>query len=112
MSNRRVPERITRQLLAVLEAFMDDPSRDLYGLEIMELAHISSGTLYPILHRLVDDGWILRACEAPSGRGGPARRMYRLTAAGRLHAIELFEERGLSKRHRKVEPLQPEAQPA
>jgi PadR family transcriptional regulator len=107
-----VPERITRQLLSVLEAFLEDPASDLYGLEIMESAHVSSGTLYPILHRLAEEGWIVRTRDAPSDRGGPGRRMYRLTPTGRLRAIEVLDERGLLSRRLKTKVFKPGVQPA
>src|SRR5438270_2465090 len=96
-----MPERVTRQLLNVLDVFLEDPTRELYGLEVMEAARITSGTLYPILHRLAADGWITRTRDAPSERGGAGRRLYRLTPTGRLHAIELLEERLVRKRGRR-----------
>lgn len=84
-----MPERITRPLLLILEALMTDPRADRYGLEIMELTGLASGTLYPSLHRLVDDGWLVRTREAASASGGRQRRLYRLTALGERRAIEL-----------------------
>jgi PadR family transcriptional regulator, regulatory protein PadR len=61
---------------------MTDPSKDWYGLELMEAARLSSGTLYPLLQRLVRDGWLERTGEAPSDRGGASRRIYRMTGHG------------------------------
>jgi DNA-binding PadR family transcriptional regulator len=46
---------------------------------------LRSGTLYEAVHRLVDQGWIAEVA-APRGEpasGGPARRFYALTTAGR-----------------------------
>jgi len=93
-----MPERITRQLLAVLEAVSADPSREWYGLELMQTARLSSGTLYPILHRLVRDGWLVRTREAPSETGGARRRLYRLTGVGERCATEVLTARSASKR--------------
>ena len=57
---------------------------------------IGPGTLYPMLHRLEERGY-LRVCEARTGR--TMRRYYRASAKGRkaLQAVrpqvkELFEE--------------------
>jgi DNA-binding PadR family transcriptional regulator len=93
-----MPERITRQLLAVLEAISADPSREWYGLELMEATGLSSGTLYPILHRLVSDGWLVRTREAPSEAGGSSRRLYKVTAIGARDGIETLTARGASAR--------------
>jgi DNA-binding PadR family transcriptional regulator len=88
-----MPERITRQLVAVLEALTDDAVREWYGLEMMEATGLSSGTLYPILHRLVADGWLVRTREASSEVGGSGRRMYRLTGVGAQFASDLLASR-------------------
>ena len=66
-----MPERITPQLLAVLAALVADPTQEWYGLELMDATALSSGTLYPILHRLVADGWLIRTrANSPSRRRG------------------------------------------
>lgn len=70
-------------LLAILE---DGPK---YGLEIIAEARsrtdgffdFKEGSLYPALHRL-DQAGLVEAEFAPSTRGGPRRRYYRLTEAG------------------------------
>ncbi|HEX8083367.1 MAG TPA: helix-turn-helix transcriptional regulator [Solirubrobacteraceae bacterium] len=97
-----MPERITRQLLAVLAVFLDDPSREWYGLEVLEQARLKSGTLYPILHRLVDDGWLIRTRETRSELGGTGRRLYRLTAQGEEAARSLLAERRALKPTRRA----------
>lgn len=81
-----MPQRITAQLLLVLEALTSTPGKEWYGTELMDMTKLSSGTLYPILHRLVADGWLVRTREAPSETGGPTRRLYQLTGVGVQHA--------------------------
>lgn len=68
----------------VLEALLDDPDRELYGLEIGEAAALRSGTVHPILARLEGYGWLASRWEDldTSAEGRPARRYYRLTADG------------------------------
>lgn len=47
---------------------------------------LASGTLYPLLDRLVCDAWVeTRWVESPVP-GRPPRHMYRLTATGRAEA--------------------------
>lgn len=88
-----MPERITRQLLAVLDALCSDPGREWYGLELMERGGLSSGTLYPILHRLVLEGWLVRTRDMASDVGGSSRRLYRLTALGERTSLAILESR-------------------
>src|SRR6476620_2763202 len=72
----------------VLQALLDDPERELYGLEIGELAQLRSGTVHPVLVRLEGVGWLQSRWEDidPQTEGRPPRRYYRLTAEGALAA--------------------------
>ena len=42
---------------------------------------VSPGTLYPILRRMTQNGWL--RCRAEAGKGPRARKYYHLTAEGR-----------------------------
>jgi PadR family transcriptional regulator, regulatory protein PadR len=68
----------------VLEALLDAPERERYGLEIGEVAGLRSGTVHPILARLEAYGWLSSRWEDidASAEGRPARRYYVLTADG------------------------------
>jgi DNA-binding PadR family transcriptional regulator len=68
----------------VLETLLADPTRDLYGLQIGQLAGLPSGTVHPILARLEGVGWLESHWERidPRAEGRPARRYYRLTGTG------------------------------
>jgi len=68
----------------VLRALLEDPTRELYGIEIGAAAGLPSGTIHPILARLEGLGWVESRREDIDTRaeGRPARRYYRLTAAG------------------------------
>lgn len=76
--------RITTSVAAVLTSLLADPTADRYGLDLMRATGLASGTLYPILTRLQEAGWIeahweeIDATEA----GRPARRYYRMTPDG------------------------------
>jgi DNA-binding PadR family transcriptional regulator len=76
--------RITVPVAQVLSALLADPTADRYGLDLMQATGLPSGTLYPILRRLRDAGWVVAAWEDvdPVAAGRPARRYYRLTAEG------------------------------
>jgi PadR family transcriptional regulator, regulatory protein PadR len=68
----------------VLEALLDNPRAERYGLEIGEAAGLRSGTVHPILARLEAYGWLASRWEDidASAEGRPARRYYTLTAEG------------------------------
>ncbi|MDZ5445887.1 PadR family transcriptional regulator [Micromonospora sp. 4G57] len=76
--------RMTIPVAKVLSALLADPAAERYGLDLMKLTGLPSGTLYPVLHRLQVAGWLLADWEEvdPAAAGRPARRYYRLTAEG------------------------------
>ncbi|WRZ88381.1 PadR family transcriptional regulator [Streptomyces sp. NBC_01007] len=58
--------RMTPQTQLVLRALPEDPARRRYGLELCELAGLPSGTVYPILARLGQAGWVDSTWEDPA----------------------------------------------
>jgi PadR family transcriptional regulator PadR len=76
--------RMTHSTLTVLRALMAAPDREMYGLEIMRGLSMGSGTVYPLLDRAADAGWVTDRYETidPQAKGRPPRRYYRITAAG------------------------------
>jgi PadR family transcriptional regulator, regulatory protein PadR len=86
---------LTLKAARVIRVFLDDPARPRYGYELMKAAHLSSGTLYPILVRLESAGWLARGREDTGYRaaGRPPRTNYVITpdaipvARARLAAI-------------------------
>ncbi|MBK3627658.1 PadR family transcriptional regulator [Streptomyces asoensis] len=86
--------RLTRTTLEVIKVLLastaDDPA---WGLKICEEADLGSGTVYPILERLVDAGWATRYEETGEHPGRPKRYYYELTATGRCAAREARERR-------------------
>jgi DNA-binding PadR family transcriptional regulator len=83
--------RMTLQTQLVLRALLEDPAKQRYGLELCELAGLPSGTIYPILARLEQAGWLDSMWEDPSVHeeaGRPRRRFYRITRDGAEQARE------------------------
>lgn len=78
----------------VLHVLLDSPGSDHYGLEIMKATGLKSGSLYPILSRLEDNGWIEGRWEEidASAEGRPRRRLYRLTPDGVVGATAARQE--------------------
>jgi len=77
--------RMTLQTQLVLRELLAEPGRERYGLEMCDLAGLPSGTVYPILARLEQAGWLESAWEDPAlheAAGRPRRRFYRVTPDG------------------------------
>jgi len=77
--------RFSRQTLTILEALLARPSDWHYGYAISCQSSIPSGTLYPILMRLDELGWLETKWEEAVPRG---RHLYRLSGNGREWARE------------------------
>lgn len=90
--------RFTIQTARVLDALMQHPGS--CGSELSKMTKLSSGSLYPILIRLEQAGWLSSEWEQqdPSQLGRPRRRNYSVTAAGereaRRHAASVSETFG------------------
>jgi PadR family transcriptional regulator, regulatory protein PadR len=78
--------RLSSQTRAILSAFLVRSSQWRYGYDLSRETDLKAGTLYPILMRLSDAGWLEARWEEPSSPGRPARHMYRLTQDGRAGA--------------------------
>lgn len=87
------PPRMTFQTVRTLSAFCSKPSKELSGAEFMQSSGLSSGTLYPILMRLDEAGWLESRWENvdPSDVRRPRRRLYRITALGRRCYVAAME---------------------
>lgn len=70
----------------VLEHFVAAPSRWFYGYTLMSALDLPSGTLYPVLIRLADAGWLETRWEPPAENGRPPRHLYRLAGGTALEA--------------------------
>jgi PadR family transcriptional regulator PadR len=86
--------RLTQQTLKVLGTLMSGQTRELSGAEIAKLSQLSSGTLYPILYRLEEAGWLDSRWEegSPALLGRPRRRYYRITAEGQKRVKQVVRE--------------------
>jgi PadR family transcriptional regulator, regulatory protein PadR len=57
-----------------------------HGYELARTADVKSGTLYPLLIRLEEQGHLEAEWQQPAEGGRPARHAYRLTASGMMLA--------------------------
>ncbi len=84
MTRRRAPSKSTLLVLAHLSSQSD------YGYALMKATGLKSGTLYPILMRLTDRGYLTSTWETSSHNGRPARQRYELTGQGKCYARDVL----------------------
>jgi DNA-binding PadR family transcriptional regulator len=76
--------RLTHHTKLVLSVLLDAPTKESYGFELARASGLPSGTIYPILRRLEDEGWLTSRWELISQEqeGRRRRRYYRLAGEG------------------------------
>lgn len=72
----------------------------------MKASGLASGTLYPILARLADRGWLDKNWEVGDDASGPPRRIYTLTSLGHTQFEGLTETGNLQPQPLKAKVVQ------
>jgi PadR family transcriptional regulator PadR len=96
--NRPPSPQTTTLLLVLAEA----PAAWRHGYELCVETGLKAGSLYPILVRLADRGWLDAQWETTTPVGRPPRHLYRLTAIGLKQARELAAARMATERARRA----------
>jgi PadR family transcriptional regulator PadR len=93
------------QTVAVLDALAAKASDWSHGYDLCRVLGLKAGTVYPILIRLAERGYVDTAWEQDVPQGRPPRHLYRLSAAGAEHVHELrrAEAQRTSRRSRIAE---------
>jgi PadR family transcriptional regulator PadR len=85
---------LTKPTIGVLEVLLNaKPDSPPWGFSICRDADLGSGTVYPILDRLMERGWVRSWDETEPHPGRPARRFYELTGTGRQQATSALAAR-------------------
>jgi hypothetical protein len=90
------PIRVTGPLVDVLARLLDafNEGRQLHGWAIVKATKRSGPTVYGVLDRLEDLGWVVGRWEQrPAEPNKPRRRFYELTPTGYTGAVGLLRER-------------------
>lgn len=75
---------LTPKMADAIMPFVEDPSREWYGGELMRRTGQASGYLYPTLAKFQKNGWLTSGRENidPREAGRPPRRYYKITDRG------------------------------
>jgi DNA-binding PadR family transcriptional regulator len=82
------PPNASPQTYLLLAALLEQPRTWRHGYELAKETGLKSGTLYPLLMRLSDQGMLDARWQDSDLAGKPPRHMYRLTAGGLALARE------------------------
>jgi len=74
--------RPSKQMLVLMAVLADGTQQWRHGYDLMKETGILSGTLYPLLMRMTEQGLVEAEWRDAAQLGRPARHVYRLTAAG------------------------------
>lgn len=86
MARNRQP---SKQMRLVLASLSGQRMVWRHGYDLLKDTGLSSGTLYPLLMRMADNGLVEAEWRDPTQVGRPPRHVYRLTASGFALAMEL-----------------------
>lgn len=88
------------QTQQVFAQMLDAPGVESYGFQLVKATGLASGSVYPILRRLEDRGWVTAREEIidPAARRPRHRVYYRLTAEGRRVAREATRDHATALR--------------
>lgn len=94
----------TTTVLTVADAFLASPTERFWGYELSKTTGIRTGTLYPILTRFLNAGWITDGWEDTDEKTGerrPPRRYYTLSDAGAQALLSLTTQAKAEARARR-----------
>lgn len=91
--------RRTHSLVQVALALSRDVVGKHWGYELSKASGVRSGVMYPILDRMLQDGWLSDGWEVPApDTRRPRRRYYELTDKGRREIGAVTQEAALDPR--------------
>jgi len=98
--------RKTTALIQVANAMMAEPTERHWGYGLTKITGVRSGVLYPILERMLDEGWVEDGWEDPSEISDrrPPRRYYVLTGDGQAELAAILSDAQKDRRFTQLLP--------
>jgi DNA-binding PadR family transcriptional regulator len=91
---------LSPQAMTLMLALADRSTTWRHGYDLGQETGLKAGSLYPILMRLADRGWLEAKWETEVPAGRPPRHLYRLTATGREELRKLARAKSAAERLR------------
>src|SRR5688572_30831522 len=85
---------LSQHALRILKEFLESPTAEISGADLIRSAGLLSGTVYPILMRFERNGLVTSRWEEtdPHTLGRPRKRLYRLSGEGFRVAQEALNQ--------------------
>ncbi|MCA1702818.1 MAG: PadR family transcriptional regulator [Actinobacteria bacterium] len=91
--------RMTHARVQVAIALLAQPAHRHWGYDLSRRSGVRSGVLYPLLNRMLEDGWLADGWEEQeTARGRPPRRYYTVTDLGYRELGALLSDAGADAR--------------
>jgi PadR family transcriptional regulator PadR len=103
----------TTSVVQVALAIMGNGNDRLWGYDLSRQSGLRSGVMYPILHRMLEEGWLIDGWEDldPAIDKRPPRRYYQLTEEGSQQLDALLRSARRERRFAAFEPAFAALQP-
>ena len=86
-------KKITIAFIRVISMLLEESSKAYLGAEICKRTKLQSGTVYPLLTGMVNEGWLTAEWETVSPESSKQpRKLYRLTEQGHADALDIITE--------------------
>ncbi|MGW5227485.1 PadR family transcriptional regulator [Nocardia niigatensis] len=92
--------RRTHSLIQVAVALLAEPDTRHWGYELSRQSGVRSGVLYPMLSKMLAEGWLTDGWEDPATitQKRPPRRYYELTDQGKLELAGMVRAAAADRR--------------
>lgn len=96
----------SEQTIRVLLSLAEDSAAWRHGYDLCQETGLKAGSMYPILMRLADRGWLKTKWETEIAAGRPPRHLYRLSGTGLKAAREFAaaKEQAERQKHARLQP--------
>lgn len=94
-------------MIAVLFTLAERAPQQSHGYDLCQALDLKAGTVYPLLKRLDERGFVETRWEQDPPQGRPARHLYRLSTAGADLVAELREQGAVADRAATATPPRP-----
>jgi PadR family transcriptional regulator PadR len=80
-------------MFTLAETLMADADSRHWGYDLVKRSGICHGTMYVMLRRMLEDGWLTESQEENPPGKRPPRRYYEVTDAGKIAMTALIKRR-------------------
>jgi len=84
--------KVSVPFIKVISVFLANRDKEFSGYDILKTTNLQSGTVYPMLGKLLEDGWLKSEWKDNPQKGKPDRLCYILTVGGHREALKILED--------------------